>query len=98
MAWWCLDLGDAWLASDGLERLQQQYRLFLQSGEGGDLRLWQRHESEGQLHCRLTVYFPPEAAAFAGFVAAQPCPEPGKTGLSELSLGHTDKDHQGDET
>lgn len=83
MAWWSLDLGDAWLAVDALECLHQQWQAF---GAHDSVRLWQRHESEGQLHCRLKVYFPPEAERFALFMKAALCVEPSMTGLSELVL------------
>ncbi|MFW1677820.1 hypothetical protein ACFVYJ_08555 [Pontibacter sp. JAM-7] len=88
--WCCLNLGDAWLADEAMQQLQAGYAVFCRDRATEGVALWQRHESDGQLHCQLKVYFPPEAEAFARVAGAQPCARPDVTGLAALDLKSDD--------
>lgn len=82
--WYCRVLGDATLAAPLLDELCAAFAAAVAAGEcGGGLFL--RHESEGQLHCSVKVYFSPGAAAVAPRLGARPCLTPGKDGLSLLA-------------
>lgn len=84
--WYCLDLGDAMLATPRLDELCTAFTLALTSGQhrGG---LFVRHESEGQLHCAVKVYFSPGVATVAKRLGAVRCPPPRNSGLSLLVGG-----------
>lgn len=83
--WFYKDLGDAMLAGEALDQID---RLFQSSGSSvrrpGTLAVFVRHCSEGRLHCRVEVFFPPPAAALAEAVGARPCARPSADNLSLL--------------
>lgn len=83
--WHCLNLGDAMLADPALERVQERFRAALASGAGDGMALFMRHESAGQLHCEVKVYFSPAAAELAVKAGASGCRKPVKYGLSLLA-------------
>lgn len=84
--WHCMNLGDAMLADAELERIQTSFEAALASGGGtAGGALFVRHESEGQLHCDIKVYFSPAASALARRLGAVPSAKPAKYGLSLLA-------------
>jgi len=76
-AWHSLNLGDPLLADRELDRIRQLFQAECthQSGNKG-MALFIRHESEGQLHCEVKLYFSPAATAVAGAVGATVCDKP----------------------
>lgn len=81
--WHVKNLGDAWLADEALVELAEGFTS-LYGPVPGEQALFVRHESDGQLHCAVKVYFPPETSEFARQVKAVGCPPPGLNGLSVL--------------
>lgn len=83
--WFVLNVGDAVLAGDELDRVQT---LFERAGAlARESAVLMRHESEGRLHCELKLYFPPELAPLAHEVGASRCAAPAPTGLGVLAGG-----------
>ena len=80
--WYTLNLGDALLADRELERIGTLFASeAAQHTQNGDMAIFIRHESEGRLHCAVTLYFSPAAAALARTLGATPCPRPAMTDL-----------------
>lgn len=83
-SWYCKNLGDALLAGAELDRVktlfQQEYE---RAGQPAHMAIFIRHESEGQLHCAVKLYFSPAAADVARAVTANRCgfPAPQDLGL-----------------
>ncbi|MDN3519849.1 hypothetical protein QWY84_19780 [Aquisalimonas lutea] len=83
--WYCLNLGDALTAGIELERIERAFATaFVRHGRPGDMGLFVRHVSEGQLHCDVVVYFTPAAAEVANRAQADLCPPPSRHGLGLL--------------
>ena len=86
--WFSKSLGDPLLAGEPLSRLEAVFRAArADPGAPREMALFVRHESEGQLHCELRVYFSPGAAAVARAVEADACERPSPDGLSLLAGG-----------
>jgi hypothetical protein len=86
--WFCAHLGDALTAWEPLGRIEDLFRAACTSaGNPDDMAVFVRYESEGRLHCEVTAYFSPAAAAVAREVQASPCARPPVQGLS-LALGN----------
>ena len=88
--WYMLNLGDAMLAADSLEKIRLGFpsrgtRPVL----AGEPAVFVRHESEGRLHCEVRVYFSPAAAALARAVGASPCARPAAADLGLLAGAET---------
>ena len=55
------------------------------------LAVYTRHEADGRLHCEVKIYFSPATSMLAKLVAAEPCKNPTRHGLSLLAgSGDTD--------
>ena len=86
--WRRLDLGDATLADAAFARAAAAFAAFWErAGRPAGTGLFVRHESDGGLHCRLRLYYPPAAAGAAEEAGAEPCPrpEPGDLGIASGS-------------
>jgi hypothetical protein len=84
--WFYKDLGDGILASVPLGRIEEHFmREYARAGAPIDMALFIRQISEGRLHCEVSVYFSPAAAAVAEAVNAVPCGKPSPDGLSLLA-------------
>lgn len=82
--WFCKHLGDGILATVPLGQIEDLFRAeYARAGAPGDMALFVR-QSAGGLHCEVSVYFSPAAAAVARAVDAAPCPRPLPAGLSLL--------------
>ncbi|MCK9503371.1 MAG: hypothetical protein M0Q95_04205 [Porticoccaceae bacterium] len=93
--WFSKNLGDAMLAGEALHHIKT---LFLAQhpplekstdcqNEESNLEdsapaLFLRHESEGQLHCDVKLYFTPSTASLAEELGATPCGKPSRDSLS----------------
>lgn len=83
--WFCRHLGDGILASAPLGRIEALFgATYARAGSPRDMALFVRQQSEGRLHCEVSVYFSPAAAAVAKAVEAVPCSRPSRDGLSLL--------------
>jgi len=83
--WFTKNLGDAMLAGDLLDQIQDAYRqAYEKSGGSGEMAVFIRHESEGRLHCEIRAYFSPASVNVASAVDAEPCARPAPDGLSLL--------------
>ncbi len=82
--WFCKNLGDAMLASQGLSCVEDAFQsAYANAGCPDDAAAFIRHES-GRLHCEAKVYFSPSSAHIAQVLGAEPCEQPEKDGLSLL--------------
>jgi hypothetical protein len=86
-SWYALDLGDGVAALAPLERLRRDVDEGPRTdGRGRPAVLWTRRDDGGGLHCRVTAFFSPGAAAVARAAGATPCRRPPRAGL-ELEAG-----------
>ncbi len=84
--WYRLELEDALTAWAEVEAIREACQTaWRTAGEPADMAIFQRHESEGRLHCRVVLYFTPGAAALAERHAASVCARPHADGLSLLA-------------
>lgn len=88
--WFCKHLGDGILATGPLGRIEDLFREeYARAGAPKHMALFVRQQSDGRLHCEVSVYFSPAAAAVARAVGAIPCGRPRPEGLS-LLVGASD--------
>ena len=86
MPWYLLNIGDAMLAGDALEQVEDAFRLVHEkAGHDQQMALFIRHESDGGLHCQVKVYFSPACASVAKAVGASPCAKPSTHSLGLLA-------------
>jgi hypothetical protein len=79
--WFSLPLGDALTAQVTLGTIRNA---LTSSAAGAGAAVFMRQVS-GPLHCEVTVYFSPAAAALARQFDATPCAAPGRRGLELLA-------------
>lgn len=82
--WWCRNLGDPMLADAELARIGDEFRARFPAAPP-EAAVFLRHESSGDLHCELLVYFSPAAKQLAVAVDAEPCAKPRSMGLGLLA-------------
>ena len=82
--WFTKNLGDAMMASEGLDRIESLFRASYRTGSPQDAGIFTRHESEGRLHCEVRAYFSPATATLAKGLGATPCEKPSPNGLGLL--------------
>lgn len=83
--WFSKSLGDAMLADEPLEYLEQCFLALLDNVDNPDeMAVFIRHESEGRLHCEVKAYFSPAAVVVARELGAEECAKPSPEGLSLL--------------
>lgn len=80
--WHALELGDLLTAQATLDRLRETL-LSTAPGEPGAAIFTRR--TSGDVHCEVTAYFSPGAAALARAFGATPCAPPGRRGLELLA-------------
>jgi len=84
--WYTKNLGDAMLAGAALDRIKAQFLSAVQeTGKSGQMAVFIRHQSEGRLHCEVSVYFTPATAVLAKAVGATPCDPPSPDDLGLLA-------------
>jgi transcriptional regulator len=84
--WYAASLGDLLTAQDARARIQEEFALIAEAaGRPSDMAVLGRVDSEGRLHCELTVYFPPRLAELARRFDARPCAQPPRAGLELLA-------------
>jgi len=84
--WFSSSLGDGLTALPALDDIQKAfYPIFKAQQCPNDMAVFTRHESEGRLHCDVTVYFSPAAVGVAKIFQASPCIIPVAEGLSLLA-------------
>lgn len=82
--WFCMNLGDAMLAFQGLSRIKDAFQSAYSSTDCPDnAAVFLLHES-GRLHCEAKVYFSPASGLIAKSLGAESCEQPAKDGLSLL--------------
>lgn len=82
--WYVLNVGDAMLAGNELARIKEVFQAsHARAPDPDPMAIFIRHESEGQLHCSVTLYFSPATAKVAQTVNARPSqpPSPQDLGL-----------------
>jgi hypothetical protein len=84
---WCaLALGDAMTADRRITEIEAAFRgVFVAAGQPPQMAVLKRHDTERSLHCEVTVYFSPAAAALARSFGAQPCARPLRSNLDLLA-------------
>lgn len=83
--WFRKNLSDALMAAEPLGQIEALFRSeHSNAGSPNDMAVFVRYESEGRLHCDVTVYFSPAAGVVAATVGATPCARPSPEGLSLL--------------
>jgi hypothetical protein len=84
--WYVSNLGDAMLADDALDAVQQRFDDACRESESTEgMALFVRHVSKGRLHCQVLVYFTPAAASIAREFGAVACARPASAGLDLLA-------------
>ena len=71
--WFKKQLGDGILAYNPLAEIKEA---FYTTEYLPEMAVFTRHNSDGQLHCDVTVYFSPATANLAHVFNAMPCPPP----------------------
>jgi hypothetical protein len=84
--WFTRNLGDAMLAGKSLDRIRARFLSeYAQAHAPQETAVFVRHETEGDLHCAVRVYFSPASARLAQAVGALPCDRPAADGLDLLA-------------
>lgn len=83
--WFKKELGDAVMAAPVLETLKEQHAAMYGVGGVESPPVFVRYDAGGGLHCEVTVYFSPAAAALAELSHAEACAAPVLTGASLLA-------------
>ncbi len=88
--WFAKNLGDAMLAGESLAQIEEKFQaMYVLTGNSADKAVFIRHQSEGQLHCEVWVFFSPATVELAKEVAADLCQRPSADTLG-LLLGSED--------
>ncbi|CAA0094719.1 Uncharacterised protein [Halioglobus japonicus] len=86
MTWRYLNCGDPTLCDAKVQELLQTYDNMNRSNQLPlGAAIFARHESLGDLHCDLVLYFNPEAEAVAKAEGAASCAKPLLQGLSQIA-------------
>jgi hypothetical protein len=86
MRWRYLNCGDPTLCDAIVQELLQTYDNMNRSKQlPPGAAVFARHESLGDLHCELVLYFNPDADAVAQTVGASGCAKPQPQGLSQIA-------------
>jgi len=84
--WFYKNLGDAIMAAQSSDKIREAFlALFESARKPKDMAVFTRNDSEGRLHCEVSVYFSPAAAEVAQAFDAKPCERPLKNGLELLA-------------
>jgi hypothetical protein len=84
--WHMKNLGDATLADAPLDAIRARFAAASAAQPAPPAAAaFFRHQSDGQLHCDVIVYFSPAAAPLARALAATRCPPPDRAGLGLLA-------------
>lgn len=86
-SWFKKELGDAVMAAPDLETLKSQLAESIRAVDDQAPAVFVHYHSPGGLHCEVTVYFSPAAAALATAINAQPCAKPVTAAMSLLQTG-----------
>ena len=83
--WFKKQLGDAVMAAPVLETLKEKYIAMYAAPHSNDSpQVWVQYDAAGGLHCEVTVYFSPAAAALAMSVGAEVTTAPSLESVSPL--------------
>ena len=86
MPWYSLNCGDPMLCDHTVEKLKKTYGSMYRNNQlPTDALIFSRHESRGDLHCELVLYFNPSETAVARAAGAVACNEPLPRGLLPLT-------------
>ena len=84
--WFYKQLGDAIIAAEPIDQIREAFlSLSAAAGNPTDMAVFMRNDSEGRLHCEVSVYFSPAAAEIAKAFDAKPCEIPLRVGLDLLA-------------
>lgn len=85
-SWFSKSLGDAMLAYEPLDRLENYLvSTYAKAETPAQMAVFMRHESVGRLHCEVMVYFSPASVDVARKLDAERCVKPSPDGLSLLA-------------
>lgn len=88
--WYSINPGDGLMSSEALKNIEDIFQShYARAGMPAGMALFIRHETEGRLHCEVTVYLSPASIDVAQAIGAVPCVQPVPTNLS-LLLGNVD--------
>ena len=86
--WYAKELGDATLAYEPTRQIEELARSqYAAEGQDPGFAVFSRQDSQGRLHCQVTVYFSPAADDLARHFGARPCQRPPQDGLEVLVGG-----------
>ena len=84
--WFYKNLGDAMMAAQPSDQIREAFlAAFESAGKPNDMAVFTRNDSEGRLHCEVSVYFSPAATEVAKTFDASPCEMPLSVGLDLLA-------------
>lgn len=84
-SWFVKSLGDPMLADESLETIRSFFLSQYEKDKSTDeLAVFFRHESSGDVHCEIKVYFSPATSEVAKAFNAMPCKKPSSDGLGLL--------------
>jgi hypothetical protein len=84
--WRSKSLGDAQTAFMDCRDIAEVFEeMFEAAGRPEDMAVFVRNDSEGRLHCEVTVFFSPSALALAKRYQAGSCEKPAAAGLDLLA-------------
>lgn len=84
-SWYAESLGDGMWAPQVCVEVEEKFHpLFEAAGRPVGMAVFVRRE-EGDLHCKVTAYFSPEAKEVARAFDAKPCVKPARDGLELLA-------------
>ena len=74
------------MAAQSSDKIREAFlALFESAGKPNDMAVFTRNDSEGRLHCEVSVYFSPATSEAAKVFDAKPCDRPLKDGLELLA-------------
>ena len=80
--WFSLALGDGLMSISACTDIEAGFEPAYRTADcPSDMAVFKRHDFESSLHCEVTAFFSPAAAALARSLGAVSCAKPARSGL-----------------